>query len=126
MQSGLDDIGNTYVEIDYTSQHLWYYKDGSLVTDTGIVSGNISRETAHRMASLRLHTNRKMPHLSAKNYASNVRYFMPFAYNVGIHDASWRSTFGKEIYKTSGSHGCINVPPKRQKNCFRLYRLALR
>ena len=39
MQSGLDDIGNTYVEIDYTSQHLWYYKDGSLVTDTGIVSG---------------------------------------------------------------------------------------
>lgn len=66
MQSGLDDIGNTYVEIDYTSQHLWYYKDGSLVTDTGIVSGNISRETAHRMASLRLHTNRKMPHLSAK------------------------------------------------------------
>ena len=43
MQSGLDDIGNTYVEIDYTSQHLWYYKDGSLVTDTGIVSGNISR-----------------------------------------------------------------------------------
>ena len=75
-------------------------------------------ETAHRMASLRLHTNRKMPHLSAKNYASDVRYFMPFAYNVGIHDASWRSTFGKEIYKTSGSHGCINVPPKKAKKLF--------
>ena len=42
----------------------------------------------------------------------------PFAYNVGIHDASWRSTFGKEIYKTSGSHGCINVPPKKAKKLF--------
>ena len=32
-------------------------------------------------------------------------------YNIGIHDASWRDTFGGTIYKTSGSHGCINVPP---------------
>jgi lipoprotein-anchoring transpeptidase ErfK/SrfK len=29
---------------------------------------------------------------------------------VGIHDASWRSTFGGTIYKTNGSHGCINAP----------------
>ena len=26
------------------------------------------------------------------------------------HDASWRSNFGGNIYKTSGSHGCINLP----------------
>ena len=35
---------------------------------------------------------------------------MPFAYNVGIHDAAWRSAFGGNIYINSGSHGCINVP----------------
>jgi lipoprotein-anchoring transpeptidase ErfK/SrfK len=35
---------------------------------------------------------------------------MPVYKGVGIHDASWRSSFGGEIYKTSGSHGCINVP----------------
>lgn len=40
-----------------------------------------------------------------------MTYFMPFAYNVGIHDASWRNgKFGGNIYKTSGSHGCINTP----------------
>ena len=27
---GADDIGNTYIEIDYTKQHMWYYKDGAL------------------------------------------------------------------------------------------------
>ena len=118
MQSGLDDIGNTYVEIDYTSQHLWYYKDGSLVTDTGIVSGNISRGNGSPDGIFKIAYKQKDATLVGENYASDVRYFMPFAYNVGIHDASWRSTFGKEIYKTSGSHGCINVPPKKAKKLF--------
>ena len=27
----------------------------------------------------------------------------------GIHDAPWRTQFGGEIYKTNGSHGCINM-----------------
>ena len=39
---GADDIGNTYIEIDYTNQHLWYYKDGSLVVDSDLVSGNLN------------------------------------------------------------------------------------
>lgn len=43
---------------------------------------------------------------------------MPFAYNIGIHDASWRNTFGGTIYKTSGSHGCINVPPAFAEQLF--------
>jgi len=35
---------------------------------------------------------------------------MPFNGGVGLHDASWRSTFGGKIYVTGGSHGCINLP----------------
>ena len=27
-----------------------------------------------------------------------------------MHDATWRSSFGGNIYKTNGSHGCINLP----------------
>ena len=49
--------------------------------------------------------------LKGEDYESDVTYFMPFAYNVGIHDASWRNgRFGGNIYKSSGSHGCINAP----------------
>ncbi len=40
---GAYDIGSTYVEIDYTSQHLWFYKKGELLVETDIVSGNLSR-----------------------------------------------------------------------------------
>lgn len=35
---------------------------------------------------------------------------MPFAGNVGIHDATWRTEFGGNMYQWDGSHGCINVP----------------
>lgn len=37
---------------------------------------------------------------------------MPYNGGEGLHDASWRYSFGTENYKTSGSHGCINLPPQ--------------
>ncbi len=117
-QSGLDDIGDTYVEIDYTKQHLWYYKEGKLITETDIVSGNIARKNGSPDGVFKIAYKQRDATLVGENYASDVKYFMPFAYNVGIHDASWRSTFGGDIYKTSGSHGCINVPAKIAKKLF--------
>lgn len=119
IKSGLDDIGNTYVEIDYTKQHLWYYKDGKLVADTDIVSGNLSNQNGSVDGVYKIVYKQKDATLVGENYESNVKYFMPFAYNIGIHDAdSWRNKYGGTIYKTSGSHGCINVPEKIAKKLF--------
>lgn len=118
VQSGLDDIGDTYVEIDYTNQHLWYYKEGKLITETDIVSGNIATKNGSPDGVFKIAYKQKDATLVGENYESNVKYFMPFAYNVGIHDASWRKKFGGEFYKTSGSHGCINVPEKFAKKLY--------
>lgn len=109
-QSGPDDIGNTYIEIDYTKQHLWYYKDGQLMLESDIVSGNINASNGSVDGVYKIVYKQKDATLVGENYASDVKYFMPFAYNIGIHDAGWRSSFGGEIYKTSGSHGCVNAP----------------
>lgn len=43
-------------------------------------------------------------------YASPVSFWMPFDGGIGLHDASWRTTFGGEIYIGNGSHGCVNLP----------------
>lgn len=107
---GADDIGDTYIEIDYTKQHLWYYKKGKLVVESDIVSGNISLNNGSPDGVFKIVYKQSPAVLKGENYESNVTYFLPFAYNVGIHDASWRNgKFGGDIYKTSGSHGCINV-----------------
>lgn len=118
IKSGLDDIGDTYIEIDYTAQHLWYYKEGELILDTDIVSGCLRTQNGSVDGIYKIVYKQKDATLVGEGYASAVKYFMPFAYNIGIHDANWRSSFGDEIYKTSGSHGCINVPPKMAKKIY--------
>lgn len=108
---GKDDIGDTYIEIDYTKQHLWYYEEGKLVTETDVVTGNINRDNGSPDGVFKIVYKESPAVLKGEDYESDVTYFMPFAYNVGIHDASWRNgKFGGEIYKSSGSHGCINAP----------------
>ena len=80
---GENDYGDTYVEINLTAQHLYFYKT-----------------------------------LNGENYSSDVSFWMPYCGNVGMHDASWRSTFGGNIYKRNGSHGCVNLPYAAAKTIF--------
>lgn len=56
--------------------------------------------------------------LRGENYESKVTFWMPFNGNIGIHDASWRYSFGGEIYKGNGSHGCVNAPKYLAKTIF--------
>ena len=44
---------------------------------------------------------------------------MPISWDgIGIHDASWRTSFGGSIYKSKGSHGCINTPFEAVKTIY--------
>lgn len=107
---GLDDIGNTYAEIDYTKQHMWYYEEGELKLESDIVTGNTSLGNGSPDGVFKIVYKKSPDVLRGENYAAEVQYFMPFAYNVGFHDASWVPKFGGEYYKVNGSHGCINLP----------------
>ena len=60
-----------------------------------------------------MHTTLKGKNADGTEYESPVTYWMPFNGGQGMHDASWRGTFGGTIYKYSGSHGCVNMPPKK-------------
>ena len=110
MSRDKNDIGNTYVEINLTKQHLWFYKNGSLVAEGDVVTGNASTNTLTPAGTYILNYKEKNATLKGEDYASPVNYWMPFNGNIGIHDASWRTEFGKNIYLTNGSHGCINAP----------------
>lgn len=36
---GVNDFGNTYIEVDLTEQYMWYYQDGNVIFESDIVSG---------------------------------------------------------------------------------------
>ena len=111
-------LGTTYLEINITKQHLWFVKDGSVVLESDFVSGKESDPTRltpsgtyyiYNKERNRVLRGTKQPN-GKYEYESPVSYWMPFNKGIGLHDASWRSTFGGNIYINSGSHGCINLP----------------
>lgn len=107
---GPNDYGNTYVEINLTTQHIWLYKDGVLMVEGPIVSGTANSKYATPSGTYGLTYKERNAILRGENYAAPVSYWMPFNQDIGIHDATWRSNFGGQIYIADGSHGCINTP----------------
>lgn len=109
-EKGSDDIGDTYIEVDMGVQHMYYYVDGELMIDTPVVTGNTSRRWGTPAKVCFVYFKQKNRVLRGADYATPVKYWMAVDGHIGIHDATWRKEFGEEIYKTNGSHGCINTP----------------
>ncbi|MBQ1457320.1 MAG: peptidoglycan binding domain-containing protein [Butyrivibrio sp.] len=110
-QYGSQDYGTSYVEVDLDHQHVYVYENGSLVIDTDCVSSKATNDRVTPTGTFGITYKERDATLTGQNYSSDVKYWMPFYGNVGLHDASWRSSFGSDIYVTNGSHGCINLPP---------------
>jgi lipoprotein-anchoring transpeptidase ErfK/SrfK len=120
-------LGKTYIEINLTEQHLYYYKDGEIVVDTPFVSGKMTKDryTPEGVYFLTYKTTDRVLKgaLTAEgvpSYTAHVNFWMPFNGGVGLHDASWRSKYGGTIYKYGGSHGCINLPYNKAKAIYDL------
>lgn len=107
---GLNDIGDTYIEVDMTAQKLYGYKAGTLIVETDIVTGNMKRKWDTPVGVNFVYNKQKNRVLRGQNYATPVDYWMPVKGAIGIHDADWRDEFGGDIYLKNGSHGCINIP----------------
>lgn len=113
-----DEIGNTYVEISLSRQHMWFFKDGQLLVSTDIVTGNHNRGWDTHTGVYAIMYKERDATLVGEGYNSSVTYWMPFYANTGIHDATWRSSFGGSIYMNNGSHGCINTPYDQAEKIF--------
>lgn len=169
--AGSGALGSTFVEIDLTAQHLWYYEDGELQLESDFVSGtytnasrrtpegihdidfkqknrtlrgrkiqvvtevqvpvevtvpgteavldelgNVIQEAVPPTTTVQMQTQQKVE--EKYEYESFVKFWMPFNGGIGMHDASWRGSFGGDIYKYSGSHGCINMPTSKAEKLY--------
>lgn len=119
-------FGDTFVEIDITRQHFWFHKNGTVVVESDIVTGkSTDPERATPTGAYfitykqrdRVLRGTKLPD-GTYPYESPVSYWMPFNKGIGLHDASWRNTFGGSIYINGGSHGCINLPVGTAKTLY--------
>lgn len=120
-------VGNTYAEVDLTDQHMYFIKNGKVVLESDIVTGNPNKGNAtpqgvytlsYKTLDATLRGEKKAN--GEYSYETPVKYWMPFNGGIGFHDATWQSSFGGDRYKTHGSHGCVNMPKEKAGKLYEL------
>jgi hypothetical protein len=121
-KTGSDVWGTTYIEVDLSSQHLWYVKDGKVTVDFGIISGKAGYDTPQgvtavykKVTNVTLISPWKDPKTSEPTYKTPIDVGLVISRdgNILIHSAPWQPSgmFGNASYHVSGgSHGCVNAP----------------
>lgn len=111
-------IENTYVEIDIPNQVMTYIQDGKVLVTTDVVTG-ASWGYPTPPGYYKVENKDTNCWLSGEDYNVHVDYWIGFiGYQIGIHDADWRTKFGGENYVKNGSHGCVNTPKAAVKVIF--------
>ncbi len=134
--AGLKDWGNRYIDIDLAEQHVRMYDDsGALIWESDCVTGDHAQghdtpTGVYTINSYRASGDVELrgaidPATNQPEYISHVSYWMPFIGNSwALHDASWRSRFGSDIYQYAGSHGCVNLPSDKAKELYGLCKVG--
>ena len=108
-----DDLTGTYVEVSLSKQKLYCYKDYELIVETDVVTGQPTGDRATEKGCFAIDAKKSPAVLGTREvqgYSSPVSWWCPFNGGQGLHDAPWRDSFGGKIYKSNGSHGCVNIP----------------
>ena len=87
----------------------------NLVASAPCVSGRMTPTRQTSVGDFSIYSKETNRYLQGTNedgskYKSYVNFWMPFNEGQGLHDATWRSNFGGQIYVNNGSHGCVNLP----------------
>lgn len=110
---------DTYVDVDKTNQVVTYFENGNMVIQGPCVTGNEKTKHGTPTGTFSITQHMTNKYLIGPTWKSYVSYWMRFSSDgCGLHDATWRSEFGGDIYKTNGSHGCVNLQKDFAKQIF--------
>ena len=101
---------STYVDVNIEGQTMTYFQNGETMLSSPCVTGDVSKKRTTPTGIFAVSGHVKGTYLIGPTWKNWVDYWMPFYAGCGLHDATWRKNFGGEIYKTNGSHGCVNLP----------------
>lgn len=119
------DMGNTYIDVDISEQMVKFYKNGELIFSSPCVTGSKAAGTLTDVGAYYILNKVRDVTLKGDNgdgteYESFVSYWLGVNWaGEGFHDASWRSSFGGNIWTYNGSHGCINMPVKNMPDLYK-------
>lgn len=108
-----------YIDVDLEAQFARLFdENGNVIWESATVTGNMYEGRSTVTGTFQIYSMDQGVVLvgfdynndGQPDYESYVNYWMPFYGGYGLHDATWRGTFGGDLYAYDGSHGCVNLP----------------
>ena len=114
-----EPLTGKFIVVDISNQTLTLYENNTIILETPVVTGE---KYYYDTPTGKFEIKKKETdtYLIGDDYYTHVNYWMPFNGGIGLHDASWRSKFGGNIYVNNGSHGCVNIPPEYADDIFEI------
>ena len=109
---------HSYINVNKTTQTVEYYEYDELLLTSPIVTGN---DYNTPLGEFIINNKLEYAILVGEDYEVGVNYWMAYIGSThGFHDATWRSSFGGDIYTYDPTHGCINMPTDKAGELFYL------
>lgn len=125
-EAGAQDWGDRYIDVDITNQHAALVDNGSVLWESDTVTGNVSAGNSTPEGIFQITNKFNSITLMGEDASQNFVYnWMGFIRSTwGLHDATWRTEFGGDIYLTNGSHGCVNLPLEKANELYPLVQVG--
>ena len=114
----------TYSEVDISEQMVYVFQNGQVVYSAKCVTGLPSDATRSTKTGCWYIKDKKLEYtLTGADYTTPTKYWVRITWTgTGYHYMN-RSDWDKwspELYKTRGSHGCVNLQLEDDKNIYNL------
>lgn len=123
------DIKN-YTEISLTEQMVYVFRKGKVAFSCRCITGLPVEGRITRTGTYYIKEHRAEYTMTGDDYRTHVKHWVRITWTgTGFHPATWQpwSKWSNTLYKTKGSHGCINLSPADAQKIYHMvkYREAV-
>lgn len=119
-----------YTEISLSEQKVYVFRKGKVAFSCRCISGLPVKDRATRTGAYFVKEHRPEYTMTGDDYRTHVKHWVRITWTgTGFHPATWQpwSRWTKTMYKTKGSHGCLNLEPSDAEKIYNMvkYREAV-
>lgn len=113
-----------YIEVSLSEQMVYVFRKGKVAFSCRCISG-LPGERHTTTGTYYIKEHRTNYTMVGEDYETFVKYWVRITWTgIGFHPATWQpwSRWSNTLYKTKGSHGCINLEPADAEKIYNMAR----
>lgn len=121
---------DNYTEVSISDQMVYVFRDGKIAFQCRCITGRPVEGRTTPKGAYFIKEHREAYTLTGADYSTPVVNWVRITWTgTGFHPATWQpwSRWSKDLYKTRGSHGCVNLAPADAEKIYKMtkYREAV-